>query len=467
MNEVIEYVSKRSVESLPMNVKEVLTHLLLADVAHRSFMSKQELAYYVMDLPPVRRSFADISVIGFYRRSNITVPQKDGEPVVFSDRTKFSAYAERTNEKTVISNSKNTPEHQTLTKEKLKAMCYREFAETVNHRWVTTKKNNEPIDGAEPHCSDDNPSGPDNGEELTETEYHDNPSAVRRVFTRDISSGHWVLSMAKKRRHVRFSTTLYTDRPEKYEPVALGISTPQTSFFELPVDKRRQLYRSYFELCVYQPWEGSVEEHFITDEAVKSMLNDINVHPERDERYSLIRLEALWQVYKKMFDNGQIAPPNTEWRKDNQFSYSMFLTTGHNTDVHFDRIEHSGVQKARFEAAEELNNLDLDVITDVVDENDLSEYPSALNFLPPDTFKELLEQKAPAVDDIAVAFPLHVDCQKLQKLVTVNTSKIFMATPPLPSLSYDQLSPVQQWAVDVGVDPKQKILYICGKVCIQ
>ena len=50
---------------MPPNMQTVLSQLLLADISHRSFMTKQELAYHVMDLPAVRHSFANVEVVGF------------------------------------------------------------------------------------------------------------------------------------------------------------------------------------------------------------------------------------------------------------------------------------------------------------------------------------------------------------------------------------------------------------------
>ena len=81
--------------------------------------------------------------------------------------------------------------------------------------------------------------------------------------------------------------------PENYEPVSLGVSTPQTSYFEIPLDKRRQLYRAYYELVCYVPWHGNVDDYFIKDEGVRAMLQDIDQDLERDQRYSLMRLEAF------------------------------------------------------------------------------------------------------------------------------------------------------------------------------
>lgn len=206
LNEVIEYVSKRTVDALPVNLKQVLTHLLLCSVSHRSFLSKQEMAYYVLDLPTIRQSFPMIHVIGFYKRANITVPQASGEPIVYSDRTEYSAYAERLSEKTTVAGK--------LTKEMLECMGYREFAETVDRDWIADKKSAE----SEEVATDD-----ETGTSSHSQSSHSQSTPVRHTYTRDINSGHWKLHLRRERRHVRFSTVLYTERPENYEPVTLGV----------------------------------------------------------------------------------------------------------------------------------------------------------------------------------------------------------------------------------------------------
>ena len=57
-------------------------------------MSKQELSYHVMDLPLVRRTFANVDVVGFYRRSYLTLKTGDDHTIVYSDRKEYSAYVE-------------------------------------------------------------------------------------------------------------------------------------------------------------------------------------------------------------------------------------------------------------------------------------------------------------------------------------------------------------------------------------
>jgi len=116
LNEMIEYLTQRSIDVLPPNMKQVLSHLILADCAHRAFMSKPELSYKVMNLPAVRRTFADVSVVGFYRRANLMESREDGSTIIYSDRTEYSAYAERCRHNSVIENPKRVRNDQMLTR---------------------------------------------------------------------------------------------------------------------------------------------------------------------------------------------------------------------------------------------------------------------------------------------------------------------------------------------------------------
>jgi len=180
VDEVVNHLTKRSQEVLPPNIKETLVSLVLADASHRCFMSKQELAYKVMELPEVRKSHNDVAIVGFYRRSNIVVSMADETEIVFSDRTDYSAYAERCSEETVCDG---------FDRSELDAMTLREFAETIGHTWIIRKNVvGEPIPGS---------------------------STGRKFKTRDINSGHWKLKKLKKRRLIRWSTVLYTERPHR------------------------------------------------------------------------------------------------------------------------------------------------------------------------------------------------------------------------------------------------------------
>jgi len=314
-------------------------------------------------------------------------------------------------------------------------MCFREFAETMSHEWVkNTASVPEQID----------------------------QSTSRKFMSRDINSGHWVLKRMQKRRHIRFSTVLYTDKPSTYEPVELGDSTTQTSFFSLPTEKRKQLYRSYMELICYVPWCNSPEESFL-DEEQRKTLDDALLDPEKDQRYSLRRLEMFWEDYMRRFREGQVAPVGSQWRRDNQYSQSMFLMNHHNVDIRQRRLENEGTLSAWYEADDEVKDTGIDLQYNIQDEVDSAEYPSALNFLPPDTFREVLEQKPPEPSEVAVGFPMRVDYQRMEELVKVDKGKLFLAQPPPCSVADDAMTDVQKWAVKLGRDMKQPILYLCGK----
>jgi len=218
LNEMIEHLNKRSTDLLPSNIKQVLTHLLLADCSHRAFVSKPEPAYKVMNLPDVSKSFANVDIIRFYHRANLQVPYDDDNTVEFSDRMEYSAYAERCRADTELGRG--------VSKKDIEEMCFNEFAETVQHKWINENK--------------------------VDTMVMDK-TTKRKFRTRDVHSGHWRFTRSHRRKHTRPSTVLYTAPAIDYEFVQQGKTTTQTTFFDLPIQKRHQLYRAYYELVMYVP----------------------------------------------------------------------------------------------------------------------------------------------------------------------------------------------------------------------
>ena len=98
-------------------------------LAHRSFVSKQELAYKVMGLPSVRKSFDNVGIVGLYRRGKYT-QNFEGTLITYSDSTEYSAYAERMKVNTVCKG---------FNKEDLVSMSFREFSETITREWKVKK----------------------------------------------------------------------------------------------------------------------------------------------------------------------------------------------------------------------------------------------------------------------------------------------------------------------------------------
>jgi hypothetical protein len=130
LDEVIEHLNRRSMDLLPLNMKQVLSHLMLADCSHRAFISKQELAYRVMNLPVVRRSFAGVQIVGFYQRANVRMAF-DENTIEYSDRTEYSAYAERCQDFSELKRG--------FTRSLIEQMNFNEFAATVQRTWVKNK----------------------------------------------------------------------------------------------------------------------------------------------------------------------------------------------------------------------------------------------------------------------------------------------------------------------------------------
>jgi len=260
------------------------------------------------------------------------------------------------------------------------------------------------------------------------------------------------------------------DRVQSYTQLLLLImnrfsmkkTDTQTTFYGLKYEKRQQLYRAYYELVMYVPWENTQDKMFLSNE-VQAVLNSKDLHAEIDDRHSLQCLEEFIIVYKEMYVDKKVAIPGTAWHRDNQFAYSMYLVSRHNRDLHLDRVDNKGVLKAQFEEADELVNVDVDIQPAVNDVSDLSEYPTFESFMPPQAFREIVEQKPLQQSEICVAFPLHRHWQQLQELSTHEKVKRFIASPPPSPVDYNDMTPIQQFAVDLGINKQQQILFIAGR----
>ena len=424
MESVIDYLGERSNDVLPPSLKQALGHLILADCSHREFVSKHELAYKVMNLPEIQKNFTNVRVIGFYPRASI-IENINDSVIVYSDRTEYSAYAERCKSETKCVDFDKT---------ELEVMCFREFAETINYKWKLHKKLE-----AEPLSS----------------------NSKRRFKTRDVNSGYWELKKYRSRRHIRWSTVVYSEPPHMYEEIEIGNTTTQTLYFDLPINKRKQLYRAYYELVCYRPWKNSPEETFLSHSVCQQLSAS---DPELENRYSLMKLEAFQRVYKKLWMAGEVACAGSQWHRDNQYSYTMYLASLHNTDVRLDRSTNKGVYTARYESADELADVPIELrppLDDVMDEADV---PSVLNFLPPDALRGVMDQDPPARSDICAAFPLQPDWQQMQEMVSsVSKVTLFMATAPSPAISRDHMSFWHNCAIDLIASGKQQVIYIYGK----
>jgi len=105
--------------------------------------------------------------------------------------------------------------------------------------------------------------------------------------------------------------------------------------------------------------------------------------------YSLMKLEAFQRVYKDLWLAGEVAP---EWHRENQYAYTMYLTTLHNSDIRQDRSGNEGVFTVRHEAADELTDTTVDLRLPINDEVNEADVPSVLNFLPSDVFHDIIQK---------------------------------------------------------------------------
>ena len=137
-----------------------------------------------------------------------------------------------------------------------------------------------------------------------------------------------------------------------YEEVETGNTLSQMDYFSFPLNKRRQLYSAYQELVCYRHRQVVRKSHLLDDVREKLSKTD----PEAERRYSLIKLEAFQREYKKLWLRGKIAPKGSQWHRDNQYSYTMYLTNLHNNDMKSHHSDNKGIFAARYEPADELVN---------------------------------------------------------------------------------------------------------------
>ena len=76
--------------------------------------------------------------------------------------------------------------------------------------------------------------------------------------------------------------------------------------------------------------------------------------------------------------------------------------------------------------------------------------------MPPDVLEITVEQKPPEISELSVAIPLSYNWPRLQETATDDLATRFTANLPLSSVSYDEMTMVQKWAVDVGCDSSQQ-----------
>jgi len=212
----IELLDQRAQAVVPPTMKQAISTVVLASCAHRTFLTRHEMAFKAMQLKQVYRSFSEIKVVGIYNRATLKETMEDDTVVELSDRTEYSAYAERCRPGVkVMPEDANKANKKAL----IEAMCLREFCEMVTAKWkADTGKNAAPVTDL-------------------------GPKKLRKFKTRDKDAGHWELRLRTKRRQIRWSTENYAPPAISYLLVEEERTDSQSNFHDMDKEKRHQLYR--------------------------------------------------------------------------------------------------------------------------------------------------------------------------------------------------------------------------------
>jgi len=131
----------------------------------------------------------------------------------------------------------------------------------------------------------------------------------------------------------------------------------------------------------------------------------------------------------------------------------MFLVNQHNRDIHLDCTDNIGILKAQYEPVNELVSVDVDIRSAMIDVSDLFVHPTFENFMLPDNFHDICRYLK------CVAFPLKN--QHLQEVTIHDKTKWFIANPLLSPVSDSDITAIQKFAVHVGKDKNNHILFLC------
>ena len=94
---------------------------------------------------------------------------------------------------------------------------------------------------------------------------------------------------------------------------------------------------------------------------IQKLLENNSGDPDTDNGYSLNRFEHFHIRYMQLWLAGKVVPEGSAWHRDNQYSYTMYLTTQHKSDIRLDRASNKGVFNAKYEAAEELEDTSIEI----------------------------------------------------------------------------------------------------------
>ena len=140
-----------------------------------------------------------------------------------SDRTEYSAYAERCRDDTELGSG--------LSKEAIESMSFNEFAETTQHKWINSRVHRV----------------------ACWMKLRSENSEQEMLI---VDTGGWH-SAGEDVIHVQAQCCIQLQPSIMNLWNMARLPHTHTTFFDLPIEKRHQLNRSYYELVMYVPWKNT------------------------------------------------------------------------------------------------------------------------------------------------------------------------------------------------------------------
>jgi len=182
--------------------------------------------------------------------------------------------------------------------------------------------------------------------------------------------------------------------------------------------------------------------------------------PEAERRYSLMKLEAFQRVYKELCLDSKVAPEGSQWHRDNQYSYTMYLTNLHNSDIRSDRADNKGVFTARYEPADELVDCDVELRPPISDEMSRIRYAFSTQLLTKGHLS--FHSTATATSSVGYSYSMSMNpgLQRREEMVRISKAALFMADLPSPAIRRQDMSGWHQKAIELATSEKQQVLYL-------
>jgi hypothetical protein len=224
---------------------------------------------------------------------------------------------------------------------------------------------------------------------------------------------------------------------------------------------KAMLFRAHQELALFVPWKNSLDEYFLPAETY----NKLNVLTTKTDDVKKERMEAFMEVYKNLLDANKGPQAASSWHRQNQYLYSMWLSNKVNKSVRENRAENNGVFSAKFAPGNPDQHL-LDETNGAVYEfgdHDAPLYEVPEKGLEFELSTHLQNLPPKKEEDVHVVSANSEFWQKQQFWYKEKQQNSFLANPPPPKITVDQLTPQQHFAYTRATALKgPQVIYITG-----